>query len=61
MSKTTRAHVLSDFTDAGTGERFTAGKSVDIETGSFGNYEAAGLVRAVGEKPADDGKTKPAA
>lgn len=72
MSKTTRAHVIRDFNNSGTGERFTEGKTVEIEAGEFANYEAAGLVRAVASHdtkaapdakaaPSDDGKGKPAA
>ena len=41
-----KAHVISSFTDAGTGESFTADETPMIEAGSFANYEAAGLVRA---------------
>ena len=39
-----RALIVSDFTDAGTGESFTAGAEPMIEAGAFANYEAAGLV-----------------
>ncbi len=41
-----RAFVPNDFTDAGTGARHLAGSTPMIEAGAFGNYEAAGLVRA---------------
>ncbi|TCP91889.1 hypothetical protein C8J42_103581 [Sphingomonas sp. PP-CE-1A-559] len=44
--KTKRAFVISDFTDIGTDTRHVAGTTPMIETGAFGNYEAAGLVRA---------------
>jgi hypothetical protein len=44
--KTKRAFVISDFTDIGTDTRHLAGTTPMIETGAFGNYEAAGLVRA---------------
>ena len=39
-----RALILSDFTDAGTGESFTAGNTPMIESGAHANYKAAGLV-----------------
>lgn len=41
-----KAHVISSFEDAGTGESFTADDTPMIEAGTFANYEAAGLVRA---------------
>lgn len=41
-----KAHVISSFTDAGTGESFAADDTPMIEAGAFANYEAAGLVRA---------------
>ncbi|RST30160.1 hypothetical protein HMF7854_04455 [Sphingomonas ginkgonis] len=40
----TKALVLRDFTDAGTGENFTKDATPSIESGVFANYEAAGLV-----------------
>lgn len=48
-----KAHIISSFTDAGTGESFTAGATPMIEVDTFANYEAAGLVRpaAVERKP----------
>lgn len=46
MSKTKQdAYIIRDFNDAGTEERFTGGKIVPIDAGSFENYRAAGLVR----------------
>lgn len=44
------AKVLRDFGDAGTGEKFEAGKTVDLPAGQFENYEAAGLVEKAGAK-----------
>lgn len=52
-TKTKDAFIISSFNDAGTNKRFTAGKIVPIEEGSFLNYEAAGLVRVA---TADDRK-----
>jgi hypothetical protein len=46
-----RAEIVSDFTDHGTGESFTAGDTPLIETGAFENYEAAGLVRTPSPAP----------
>lgn len=39
------AFIVRDFNDAGTEQRFTGGTIEQIDEGSFGNYEAAGLVR----------------
>lgn len=41
-----KAHIISSFEDAGTGESFTVDDTPMIEAGAFTNYEAAGLVRA---------------
>ena len=41
-----RALILSNFTDAGTGESFAADDTPLIERGAHANYEAAGLVGA---------------
>jgi len=51
--KKVSAFVVRDFNDAGTSERFTAGSIAEISEGAFGNYSAAGLVRAptAEEKP----------
>lgn len=57
QKKTIRAKIVRDFADAGTETRFTAGQTVDIEEGSFANYQAAGLVEAADEAaPADGGE-----
>lgn len=55
-----KAHVISSFTDAGTGESFTADATPMIEAGVFANYEAAGLVRAAAaeRKPRTPAKSK---
>lgn len=43
--KTTKAGIpTKDFSDAGTGEHFTAGKSHDFEAGAHANYLHAGLI-----------------
>lgn len=55
--KKRKALILQSFEDAGTLEKFTAGDTPLIEIGAFGNYEAAGLVRApdtADDKPASD-------
>ncbi len=57
-AKTQKAFVISNFSDAGTGERFEAGATPSIEAGVFANYKAAGLVR---KARANDGRAKPAA
>jgi hypothetical protein len=44
--KRRKALIVADFTDAGTGERFTAGAEPMLDAGAFANYEAAGLVTA---------------
>lgn len=49
-----KAKVLREFNDAGTGERFAAGDSPEIDAGAFANYRAAGLV----EKDAPEAKPK---
>lgn len=54
--KTTRARILRDFNDAGTGQNFTADTVVPIEDGAFANYRHAGLVEAAA---ADDAKSAP--
>lgn len=59
-TKKVDAFIISNFKDAGTSERFTAGKTAQIEEGAFANYARAGLVRtpttddrkAVSSKPA---------
>ena len=53
-----RARIVSDFTDAGTGERFTAGAERMIEGGAFANYEAAGLVTTPAPRAAPKPATK---
>lgn len=67
MSSKTKAFVIRDFRDAGTETNYTASKAgepstfVDIDSGAFANYAAAGLVRAPTKDdatPAAD--TKPA-
>lgn len=58
-TKTKKAFVIRDFSDAGTDEIHLAGATPSIEVGAFANYEAAGLVRVA---TADEAKTaKPAA
>ncbi len=52
-----RAEIISSFTDRGTGKSYTAGTKPLIESGAFGNYLAAGLVRAAAIAEA---KSKPA-
>jgi hypothetical protein len=52
-----RAEIVSSFTDRGTGKSYKAGTKPLIDAGSFGNYLAAGLVRAVAVAEA---KPKPA-
>ncbi len=44
---TVKATVKRDFKDAGSEKQFTAGTTIDITAGEFGNYSAAGLVEAV--------------
>ena len=56
--KTRKAFVMTGFSDVGTGRSFAAGTVTPIEQGPFGNYEAAGLVRAA---TAQDAKAKRAA
>ena len=57
-----RALILSDFTDAGTGESFTAGDTPLIKRGAHANYEAAGLVGTpAAAHPAPRATTKPKA
>ena len=41
-----RGFALMTFRDAGTEETFEGGKDHDFDPGAFGNYKAAGLVRA---------------
>lgn len=40
-----RAEIVRSFTDAGTGESFTAGETPMVDAARFANYEHAGLVR----------------
>lgn len=49
-TKTKKAHVLRDFTDAGSGKNFKQGDKPELEEGVFANYEAAGLVEAATAK-----------
>jgi hypothetical protein len=56
-TKTKKAFIISTFNDTGTEQHFTAGSVVDLPEGVFGNYEAAGLVRA---PTADDKAAKDA-
>jgi hypothetical protein len=51
--KKVSAIIISDFHDAGTGQRFAAGALETIEEGAFANYLAAGLVR---KATAEEGK-----
>jgi hypothetical protein len=62
-TKTKKATALRDFSDAGTEQLFTKDQELTLDEGTFANYEAAGLIRAGGPdaKPADAGKSKPAA
>lgn len=39
------AYIVSSFKDDGTKHRYEGGKVIPIDAGSFGNYEACGLVR----------------
>ncbi|WP_156363998.1 hypothetical protein [Sphingomonas sp. Leaf198] len=65
-TKTVKATVTRDFTDAGSEKRFTAGTTINITAGEFGNYSAAGLVEAVADDtaaanagdPAKTGRTR---
>lgn len=43
---TRRGRALSTFRDAGTEETFQAETEYDFKAGAYGNYKAAGLVRA---------------
>jgi len=53
-TKTVRAKILRDFTDAGTERSYTAGDIIEVSEGVFGNYEAARLVEAApAETPAE--------
>lgn len=55
-------YATRDFTDAGTGRSFEAGKPVDdIDAGTALNYEAGGLVSTDKPKGEDQAATKPAA
>ncbi len=63
--KTVNAFALRTFKDAGTNKRVEKGSVIEIGEGEFGNYEAAGLVRAPSdaevkaaapEKPTTSGK-----
>lgn len=42
---TKAAFIIRDFSDAGTGQNFTADTIVQLPAGQFANYAAAGLVR----------------
>lgn len=53
-----KAHIISSFTDSGTGESFTAGDKPMIDVGTFANYEAAGLVRHAPAPIRSAGSTK---
>lgn len=53
-----RAVIVKSFTDAGTRERFTSGETALIDAGAFGNYEAAGLIRAATAEPKSASKTR---
>ncbi len=56
--KTTDApkyYATKDFIDAGTETLFERGKPMDIDEGTFANYEAAGLAST--EKPAAEKAT----
>jgi len=62
MTAKKKGYAQRNFRDAGTEQSFKAGDPVDIDAGSFANYEAAGLVGA--KKPtakADDSAETPAA
>lgn len=54
-------YATKDFTDAGTDKRFDRGNPMEIDEGTFANYEAAGLAST--EKPAAEKTSteKPAA
>ena len=59
--KTKSAFIIRDFNDAGDERNYTAGAIEQIEAGAFGNYEAAGLVRApTAEERSAAVKTDPA-
>ena len=51
-TKTKRAKIVRDFTDAGTETQFTAGATVEMTEGAFANYLAAGLVEVAADEPA---------
>lgn len=51
-AKTKRGVALRDFNDAGTGTSFRKGDPVDLDEGTWGNYEAAGLVATRAEAEA---------
>ncbi|WP_047866759.1 hypothetical protein [Sphingomonas paucimobilis] len=57
-TNTKKAKVVRDFKDAGTLRSFTAGETVMLTPGEFGNYVVAGLVA---EPDADEPATDPAA
>ncbi|WP_066723570.1 hypothetical protein [Sphingomonas pituitosa] len=56
MSSSKKGVAKQDFTDAGTGKSFEAGKAPDCTAGEYANYLAAGLI----EEPeqAEDAPTK---
>jgi hypothetical protein len=56
-AKKKKALIVTSFTDAGSGESFTANDTPLIEAGAFENYKAAGLVTAA---PAERKATEPA-
>lgn len=53
MTAKTKGFAQRDFNDAGTGESFIRGKAVELDAGTYVNYEAAGLVgdKAPAKKP----------
>ena len=55
-TKTVRAKILRDFKDAGDERQFTAGETLEIGEGAFGNYHAAGLVERASVDAATDGE-----
>lgn len=52
-TKTRRGVALGKFRDAGTGETFEKGATVNLEAGAYGNYERAGLVGSEADAKAD--------
>lgn len=64
MSVKKKGFAQRNFNDAGTGQRFKSGQAVELDAGTYANYEAAGLVGSTKPKKqgeaADEGQPKAA-